>query len=97
MSVYRTNNQGLAALLRYIYGPNIHIATFIEQPKGVTFLLEDVEGRCAEIAKVYHRDDGGNGFAISDAKTFLDEFLETRKTLTSAIQDVRQWRNEENK
>lgn len=95
MSVFRTRNQGVCALLRYIYGPSIHIATFIEQPKGATFLLEDVEGRCAEIAKTYHRDDGGAGFSIQDAKTFLDEFIATRQTLTAAIQDGKQWRNQE--
>lgn len=53
MSMYRTRNQGVCALLRYIYGPNVHMATFIEQPSGATFLLRDAEGRCAQIAKTY--------------------------------------------
>ena len=93
MSLYRTRNQGVCALLRYLYGKSAHIATFLEQPKGATFLIEDMEGRCAEIAKVYHRDDGGRGFAIEDPKTFLDEFIHVRQTLTAAIQDGKEWRN----
>lgn len=94
MNVYRTRNQGVCALMRYVYGPGVHIATFIEQPKGTTFLIEDVEGRCAEIARTYHRDDGGPGFAIEDPKVLLDEFIKTRQTLSAAIQDGKQWRNE---
>jgi len=93
MSYYRTRNQGACALLRYLYGPSVHIATFLEQPRGATFLLEDVEGKCAEIARAYHRDDGSKGFAIEDPKAFLDQFIATRQTLTAAIQDGRQWRN----
>ena len=95
MNLYRTRNQGVCALMRYLYGPSVHIATFIEQPKGATFLLHDVEGRCAEIAKAYHRDDGGPGFPIQDPKVFLDEFIATRQTLSAAIRDGRQWRNDQ--
>jgi hypothetical protein len=79
-----------------VYGPGVHIATFLEEPRGVTFLLEDVEGRCAEIVRAYHRDDGGDGFAISDAKALIDEFIETRKTLTKAIDSGKEWRNTSN-
>jgi hypothetical protein len=93
MSVYRTRNQGVCAIIRYTYGPQVHVATFIEQPRGATFLLEDVEGQCAQIAKAYYRDDGGPGFPIEDPKVFLDEFIKTRQTLSEAIQDGKQWRN----
>ena len=93
MKPYRTRNQGVCAILRYTFGPQVHVATFIEQPKGATFLLNDAEERCAEIAKAYHRDDGGPGFPIEDPKTFLDEFIATRQTLSAAIQDGKQWRN----
>ncbi|SFS10791.1 hypothetical protein SAMN05421771_1848 [Granulicella pectinivorans] len=94
MSLYRTRNQGVCAIMRYVYGPAVHIATFIEQPKGATFLIDDVEGRCAEIARAYHRDDNGPGFPIEDPKTLLDEFIATRHTLTAAIQDGKHWRTD---
>lgn len=95
MSHYRTRNQGVCALLRYLYGANAHMATFVEQPRGATFLIDDVEGQCADISRTYHGDDGGPGFAIQNPKAFLDEFIATRKTLSAAIKDGKQWRNEQ--
>ena len=94
VSVYRTRNQGVCAITRYVYGPAVHIATFIEQPRGATFLIDDVEGRCVEITWAYHRDDVGPGCPIEAPKALLDKFIRTRQTLTAVIQQGGEWRNE---
>lgn len=90
---FKTRNQGVAALMRYLHGSAAHVRTYLE-PKGATFELDDVNGDAAAIARQYHRDDDGSGFAVADAKTLLDEFLEVRKTLSAAIQNGGEWKNQ---
>lgn len=92
--IFKTRNQGLAALLRFLHGPSVHLRTCLEQPKGASFELEDRTGDAREIMRQYHRDDGGAGFAVSDAKALLDEFIAVRRTLSAAIDDGGEWRNE---
>jgi hypothetical protein len=95
MSIYRTRNQGLAATLHYLLGPSAHRRTFTEQPRGVTFEFDDLSGEGPKISRTYHKDDGGTGFAVTDAKTLLDSFIEIRKTLSRAIENGGEWRNEQ--
>ncbi len=59
MSQYKTRNQGIAALFRYLHGPAAHLRTFLEQPKGATFELDDPTGDAQTIVRQYHRDDYG--------------------------------------
>lgn len=94
MSLFRTRNQGVAAIMRYLFGSSAHVRTFLEQPKGATFELDDPTGDGQAIVRQYHRDDGGSGFAVADAKAFLDEFIDVRKTLSAAIANGGEWRNQ---
>lgn len=93
MSICRTRNQGVAALLRYLHGPATHLRTYLE-PKGATFELDDPTGESQAIIRQYHRDDGGTGFATADAKALIEEFVEVRKTLTAAIAAGGEWKNQ---
>lgn len=93
MSAYRTRNQGLAALWRYLNGRGTHLRTYLEESRGATFELADPNNKGREISQMYHADDGGNGFAITDAKSLIDEFVEVRRTLTAAIDNAGEWRN----
>lgn len=93
MNFYKTRNQGVAALWRYLHGPSAHLRTYLEQPKGATFELDDTTGDAQRIVRQYHRDDGGSGFAVADAKAFLDEFIDVRKTLSTSIANGGEWRN----
>lgn len=95
MKVFRTRNQGAAACLLYILGADAHRKTFIEQPRGATFLFEDRDGTCAEITQRYFNDHGEGGYAVSDAKALLDCFIQIRRTLTAAIENGGIWENEQ--
>lgn len=93
MSIYKTRNQGLAALLRYINGRDSHLRTYIEPSGSISFELSDPNGEARGIAKTYHGENGGGGFGVTDAKGLVEEFCEVRKTLTAAVHSG-EWRNE---
>ena len=92
--IYRTRSQGVAAALRYAFGPESHRATFAaEQKCGIVFRFDDTNNEAAPIASAFHKDRGESGFSVSDSKVLINEFLPVRKTMTAAIEAVNKtWR-----
>ena len=90
--IVKTRNQGAAALWRYLHGQTAHLRTYLE--RAATFELDDPNGEFHSTTRLYHRDDGGSGFAVADAKELLDQFIAVRQTLTAAIANG-EWRNQE--
>jgi hypothetical protein len=84
----------LAAVLRYCFGTTAHIRTFTEKRGGTTFEFSDANGEAPAIAVQYFSDHGEGGFAVADARVLVDSFIEIRRTLTAAINDGGEWRNE---
>ena len=91
MNTFSTRNVGLAALLRYLYTPAAHVRTVKDQ-RGTVLEFNDIGGDCHAIMQRYQRLDGGDGFAVADAKAFADEFFEARRTMTAASANG-EWRN----
>ncbi len=84
MSTYSTRNVGLASLLCYLFTPGVHLRT-IRDERGVIFEFNDLEaGRCHEVMQLYQGETGGDGFAVTDAKAYADEFFEVRRTVSAA-------------
>jgi hypothetical protein len=93
--IFRTKNQGAAACLLYALGPASHRKTFLEGARGATFLFADQDDTCAEIVQRYFSDHGEGGYAVEDAKSLIDCFIQIRRTLTAAIENGGKWENTE--
>lgn len=91
VSLYSTRNVGLAALIRYLYTSAVHLRT-VRDERGAVFEFNDIGEDCHEIMQRYQKLDGGDGFAVADARAYGDEFFAVRQTVSAA--NVKgEWRN----
>lgn len=91
MSAFRTRHQGCASLLRYALGDAAHVRTYTEPDRRVSFEFDDLDGRCTEMAQLFF---SAAGAAISSARELLDCHRAVRRTVTDAIGNGGEWRNQ---
>lgn len=93
MSIFKTCHQGLASFLRYAKGDAAHLRTVRDESGRMAFEFTD-DGTCEELSYLFFSDDCGEGAAVGNARALLECQREIRKTISDAINNSGEWRND---
>jgi hypothetical protein len=88
---FATRHQGCAAFIRYAVGDEGHRSTRINSQNRAVFEFDDSTGRATDLSQTFF---GAEPVAIGDVRALLDVSKALRATVSEAVANGGEWRNQ---